>query len=64
MIVTINERQHIHNGYVCSFCEDDKNPVIGRAYTQHKYDHPLKQYLFSYCEKCCIKQANKMMAMV
>ena len=64
MIITINERQHINNEYVCSFCGDEKQPVIGKAYRQSKYDYPNKHYLFSYCAKCALIQADKIVRLV
>jgi len=64
MIITINERQHIDNEYVCSFCGDEKQPVIGKAYRQSKYDYPNKHYLFSYCAKCALIQADKIVRLV
>jgi hypothetical protein len=64
MIVTIAEHQHLKNDYVCDFCEDRSQPVVGRAYTQRTYDFPVKHYLFSYCGRCGLEQADKMARLV
>jgi len=58
MIITIDERTHIHNEYVCDFCEC--TDVVGGAYVQRQRDYPVKHYLFRYCAKCAISQAQKL----
>lgn len=64
MIITINEHQNMHNDHICSFCEDEHHPVIGRAYYQIEVDYPKKHYLYSYCARCCLRQAEKMVKVV
>lgn len=64
MIIVIAEHQHIKNDYICDFCEDKARPVVGRAYKMFNYDYPKKHYLFAYCAKCGIDQAEKLARLV
>ena len=59
-IIVIDEHQNLKNDHVCSFCEDENKHVVGRAYAQNEWDFPLKHYLFSYCQDCGLRQADKM----
>lgn len=63
-IITINEHQHLNNDHLCSFCGDTEQPVVGRAYFQQRRDYPAKHYLFSYCARCALIQAEKMVKVV
>jgi hypothetical protein len=60
MLITINERQHMHNDYTCYICDDPAKPVVGAAYKQRQQDFPTKHYMFRYCADCALKMAQQL----